>query len=62
MLDIASWNFHWQGSYGFSQPKTFNPGDQLYLECHWNNMGSTDKNWGETTEDEMCLSVFYATD
>jgi hypothetical protein len=62
MLDIGSWNFHWQGSYGFTQPKAFNPGDQLYLECHWNNMGSTDLNWGEDTENEMCLGVYYATD
>lgn len=61
MLDIPSWNFHWQGSYGFSQPKTVNAGDKLYLECHWNNTGDTDLNWGEGTEDEMCLGVFYAT-
>jgi hypothetical protein len=61
MLEIPSWNFHWQGGYGFTQPKTVSPGDQLYLECHWNNMGPADVNWGETTEDEMCLGVLYAT-
>jgi hypothetical protein len=62
LLEIGNWNFHWQGSYGFTQPKTVNPGDQFYLECHWNNMGATDLNWGEGTEDEMCLGVYYATD
>jgi Copper type II ascorbate-dependent monooxygenase, C-terminal domain len=61
LLDIQDWNFHWQGGYGFTETKTFNPGDKLSLECHWDNMGPTDLNWGESTGDEMCLGVYYAT-
>lgn len=62
MLDIPRWDFHWQGSYEFTQPKTYNPGDQLYLECHWDNADSTmERNWGEGTADEMCLGAFYVT-
>lgn len=61
LLDIPKWNFHWQGSYGFTQPKTFNPGDRLSLECHWNNPSAVASNWGEGTGDEMCLGVYYAT-
>ena len=62
MLDIPSWDFHWQGEYSFTQPKTFASGDQLYLECHWDNSGSpVDRNWGEGTDDEMCLGSFYVT-
>jgi hypothetical protein len=62
MLDIPKWDFHWQGSYSFTQPKTFAPDDQLYIECHWDNSGSTtDRNWGEGTADEMCLGGFYVT-
>jgi copper type II ascorbate-dependent monooxygenase-like protein len=62
MLDIPKWDFHWQGAYAFKQPKTFAPGDQLYLECHWDNADSTmDRNWGEGTADEMCLGGFYVT-
>jgi hypothetical protein len=61
MLDIGQWNFHWQGSYSFDKPKTFNPGDKLSLECHWNNPDATDLNWGEGTGDEMCLAIYYAT-
>lgn len=60
LLDIEQWNFHWQGSYNFQAPKTFNPGDKLSLECHWDNPGATDLNWGEGTGDEMCLGIFYA--
>jgi hypothetical protein len=73
LLDIPHWNFHWQGAYGFAQPKTMRPGDKLYLECHWNNspeaqpyvngvqVAPTDENWGEGTGDEMCLGGFYLT-
>jgi hypothetical protein len=73
MLDIPRWNFHWQGSYGFEKPKTLAPGDELYLECHWDNSAAAQPqqngaqlppetlNWGEGTGDEMCLAAFYLT-
>lgn len=63
MLDIPRWDFHWQGSYQFTQPKLVKPGDRLALECHWDNSlpGARDVNWGEGTSDEMCLGVFYMT-
>ena len=62
MLQIPKWDFHWQGAYAFTQPKTFAPGDQLYLECHFDNSDSTmERNWGEGTADEMCLGSFYVT-
>jgi len=61
LLDIPSWNFHWQGSYALEAPKTIQPDDNLYLECHWDNTSPTDINWGEGTGDEMCLGTFYVT-
>jgi hypothetical protein len=73
LLDVPKWNFSWQGGYMFSQPSTLKPGDQLYLECHWNNTAANqpfvngvqvtphELNWGETTEDEMCLEILYLT-
>ena len=67
LLQIDDWNFHWQGSYGFQKPKTFHPGDKLYLECHWDNSAGNqsgapkDTWWGEGTTDEMCLGGFYWT-
>jgi len=38
-------------------------GDKLALECHWDNCapGAAERRWGEGTDDEMCLSVFYLT-
>jgi len=73
MLDIPKWDFHWQGSYGFTAPKTLRPGDQIGLECHWDNTAQNqqvvngtrlppqDVYWGEGTTDEMCLGGYYVT-
>lgn len=61
LLDIERWNFHWQGNYELARSTTVEPGDRLSLECHWDNPGATDMNWGEGTLDEMCLALFYVT-
>jgi hypothetical protein len=72
LVQIDDWNFHWQGSYGLREPTVFNPGDQLRVECHWDNSPENqpiidgeqrppgDVNWGEGTGDEMCIAFFYA--
>jgi hypothetical protein len=61
LLDIPKWNFHWQGAYALAAPVTLNPGDKLYLQCHWNNTEAMDVTWGEGTSDEMCLGTYYIT-
>jgi len=73
MLEVPRWDFHWQLAYGFTQPKVFNPGDRLSIECHWDNTAANqpvvrghqqdprDVAWGEGSTDEMCLGVFYIT-
>ncbi|MEQ1569553.1 MAG: monooxygenase [Myxococcota bacterium] len=61
LLDIPAWDFHWQGGYNLVDPVTVAPGDELELTCHWRNdgPGAIDVNWGEGTQDEMCLSGLY---
>lgn len=63
LLEIPRWDFHWQGSYGLQRPVQLFNGDQLAVECHWDNSapGATGRAWGEGTNDEMCLGVFYLT-
>ncbi len=63
LLDIPDWDFHWQGLYDFSEPRVVAPGDAIALECRWDNSapGAVDVAWGEGTEDEMCLGLFYMT-
>lgn len=60
LLDIPRWDFDWQKAHGFMEPKRFEPGDTLRLSCEFDNSnGDHDVNWGEGTEDEMCLGVFF---
>jgi Copper type II ascorbate-dependent monooxygenase, N-terminal domain/Copper type II ascorbate-dependent monooxygenase, C-terminal domain len=70
LLQIDDWDFHWQGSYTFSQPETLRRGDQLSIECRWDNTAGNqplingvpktpaDVTWGEGTSDEMCIGFF----
>lgn len=62
LLEIPRYDFNWQQAYRFSEPVLFEPGDQLRLACEWNNEASEQgRNWGDGTDDEMCLGVFYVT-
>ena len=73
LVQIDDWDFKWQGGYGFETPVRFNPGDQLYLECHWDNTPENqvivdgvpktpqNVNWGDGSTDEMCLGVFLVS-
>ena len=61
LVDIPSWDFHWQQSYFFSAPLPLTVGTQLSLSCTWDNPTGTTVVWGEKTTDEMCLNYLYAT-
>jgi mono/diheme cytochrome c family protein len=71
LLSVSSWNFNWQRLYQLEEPVTFHKGDQLTVECHWDNSQEAqpvvdgvkqppkDVNWGEGTVDEMCVDNNY---
>jgi len=69
LLDIPHWDFHWQGSYALRTPKPVGVTDSISIECHWDNSAANqpdglpprDLNWGERTQDEMCLGFLYIT-
>ena len=73
LLQIDDWDFAWQGTYGYPQPQRLSPGDEIHLECHYDNSPGNqpyidgergeprDVGWGEGTTDEMCLGVMLAT-
>jgi hypothetical protein len=70
LLQIDQWDFDWQGDYQLRTPQILNSGDQLRVECHWDNtlenqptvdgqpLPPADVNWGEDSTDEMCLGIF----
>jgi hypothetical protein len=68
-IELPHWDFHWQNTYRFASPLTLHPTDMVQLECDYDNsaanqpvvMGqqqpSRDVKWGESTLDEMCVTV-----
>jgi hypothetical protein len=57
LVDIPRYDFNWQRAYGFVEPKVVNAGDEVVVECTWDNPGDQDVFWGEGTGDEMCLGT-----
>ena len=69
VLQIDAWDFHWQGQYGLAEPMLLAEGDELRLQCHFDNSAANqpvvdgvpeeprDIHWGEGTTDEMCLGI-----
>jgi hypothetical protein len=74
LLDIPQWDFDWQLGYELTEPVHVAAGDELHIECEWDNspanqpvvdgspMAPRDVNWGEDTFDEMCLGMVYVTE
>ncbi len=68
-IEIPRWDFHWQNAYTFVKPLTLHPADVLQLECDYDNSFANqpviggqrqpprDVKWGESTLDEMCVTV-----
>ena len=73
IVNIDRWDFDWQFSYRLKDKLRFEPGDELALECHWDNseknqpvidgqrLTMRDANWGEGSTDEMCLGILYVS-
>ena len=61
------WDYHWSSWYQLAQPVQLNPGDLLYVECHWDNTAANqapvngmlppprDLHWA--TAGEMCAAL-----
>ena len=73
LLDVDEWDFNWQGTYRFTREVLVQPLDRIKLECTWDNSQSNQAfvngeqlqsqyvEWGDGTQDEMCLTSVYMT-
>jgi hypothetical protein len=59
LVDVPSYDFHWQREYWLAEAERFGANDRLELECQWGE--PRDVNWGEATTDEMCAVFIYVT-
>jgi hypothetical protein len=68
LLEIPDWDFGWEQPYWFAEPVRLDPGDQLYLECHFDNSARNQPNadpprdiaWGNDNQD-MCAAFIGFT-
>jgi hypothetical protein len=72
LLNITRWDFHWLSDYYLTEPVRIDPGDKLYLECHWDNSAGHQKivrgepqrprtiGWG--LDEEMCAATVTVSD
>ncbi len=70
VVEIPQWDFHWQLQYMLETPLRFEPGDKLRLRCTFDNSPGRldpnqpaphDVNWGEGSEDEMCVANIFSS-
>lgn len=69
VLHVEDWDYHWQGEYLLNEPVRVAPGDQMKVECHFDNSAANqppgqeprDQWWGD--DREMCIaSVLVASE
>jgi hypothetical protein len=61
LLDVPSWDFHWQEFFFYDNPVDLRAGDRLRITCGYDTSADTKTvTWGEGTADEMCIAGFYA--
>lgn len=60
LVDIPSWDFHWQSTYFFTDGPVRVPQlAEISLACTYDNHTTDLVRFGEGTSDEMCLAYFY---
>ncbi len=66
IVAIDDYDFNWQRLYHLETPIRFEAGDELTVECIWDNSGDGKApqtvNWGEGTGDEMCVGNLYISE
>jgi hypothetical protein len=68
LLEIPDWEFGWEQPYWFEEPLRFDPDDELYVECHFDNSAANqyggaeprDIAWGDSDQD-MCAAFLNFT-
>jgi mono/diheme cytochrome c family protein len=62
LLDIPRWAFGWQLFYTYDEPIEIREGDLIKVTCGYDTTSRTEVvEWGESTDDEMCIGYLYVT-
>lgn len=68
LLEIPAWDFGWEQPFWLAEPRRFDPGDELYIECVFDNSAANqptaspprDIAWGTDNQD-MCAAFLSFT-
>ena len=55
LIHIPDWDFDYQQFYRLMEPFVVEDGSTLSVECIYDNPTDSEVNWGDGTEEEMCL-------
>ena len=66
LLDVPNYDFNWQNSYEFTEPKPMPAGTRIHCVAHFDNSSKNWANpdpsatvrWGDQTWDEMMIGYF----
>jgi hypothetical protein len=58
---VPRYDFDWQLVYRLAEPARFENGDVLGVRCVFDNEGGEALNWGEGTDEEMCVANLYVS-
>jgi hypothetical protein len=62
LANVPDWDFNWQQTYFYKDPVTIKPTDSVRIRCSYDTTDETTPIvFGESTSDEMCLTVNYLT-
>lgn len=62
LIEVPRWDFNWQLAYWLDEPIEVSPSDSATITCTYNTMERDEMvNWGDGTQDEMCLNFVYVT-
>jgi hypothetical protein len=68
LINVPRWVMHWQGTFRLARPVAITAGDQIELNCHWDNSPAhqplvddrprppREVRYGPGTDDEMCFA------
>jgi mono/diheme cytochrome c family protein len=61
IVEVPQWDFDWQLNYALAEPLPFVPGDELFVECSFENETDTAISWGEGSTEEMCVANLFVS-
>ncbi|MCB9640997.1 MAG: c-type cytochrome [Myxococcales bacterium] len=61
LINIPTWDYSWQQTFFYKSPVLLDLGDDVKMDCYFDNPTDKPITWGDRTEDEMCLNFYFVS-